>query len=395
MLRVPRPFTPDPRLVRPREPLDPTLFLDTSCAVRSTDFYDLVSGRRRGLGAMALRKALAVAEGPYRLGVWWRNRGYDLGGDRVHQADLPVVSVGNLTLGGTGKTPLVKWIARFLREEGVRVTLLSRGYGSNDGGPNDEALELEQSLPDVPHLQNPDRVASARVAFEELAAQVLVLDDGFQHRRLARDLDVVLLDATEPFGFGRVFPRGALREPVKSLKRADLVCLTRSDLTTADQREAIHERVAAAAPDAAWVESVTRPTRLIGVPAELSTPTIDEPLDTLRGRRVAAFCGIGNPGAFRSLLEGLGAEVVWFSEYADHHTYTRGDIGRIERDAEHAGADLLVCTHKDLVKVGVESLGGLPVRAVEIEAELTVGGDALEVRLRELARRASRVVDPA
>lgn len=339
---------------------------------------------------MALRKVLAAAEGPYRMGVWWRNRGFDQGRG-VHQAELPVVSVGNLTLGGTGKTPLVKWIARFLRQEGVRVTLLSRGYGSDDGGPNDEALELEQSLPDVPHLQNPDRVASARVAFEELAAQILVLDDGFQHRRLARDLDIVLLDATEPFGFGRVFPRGALREPVKSLKRADLVCLTRSDLIDADQRAAIHERVAAVAPDAAWVESVTRPTRLIGASEQPGDGPIDEPLGKLRGRRVAAFCGIGNPAAFRKLLEGLGAEVVSFTEYADHHTYTRGDIGRIEREAGSSEADLLVCTHKDLVKVGVESLGGRPLRAVAIEAELTVGGDALEVRLRELAKRASRI----
>lgn len=339
---------------------------------------------------MALRKVLAVAEGPYRAGVWWRNRGFDRGRG-VSQSDLPVVSVGNLTLGGTGKTPMVKWIARFLRQEGVRVTLLSRGYGSDDGGPNDEALELEQSLPDVPHLQNPDRVKSARVAFEELAAQILVLDDGFQHRRLARDLDVVLLDATEPFGFGRVFPRGALREPVNSLKRADLVCLTRSDLIDADQRAAIHERVAAVAPDAAWVESVTRPTRLIGVSAQPGDGPIEEPLATLRGRRVAAFCGIGNPAAFGKLLEGLGAEVVGFSEYADHHTYTRGDIGRIELEAEQSGADLLVCTHKDLVKVGVESLGGRPLWAVAIEAELTIGGDALGVRLRELAKRASRI----
>lgn len=342
-----------------------------------------------------MRKALAVAEGPYRAGVWWRNRRYDRVESLVERARLPVVSVGNLTLGGTGKTPMVKWIARFLRQEGVRVTLLSRGYGADDGGPNDEALELEQSLPDVPHLQNPDRVASARVAFEELAAQILVLDDGFQHRRLARDLDVVLLDATEPFGYGRVFPRGALREPVKSLKRADLVCLTRSDLVTADQREAIHERVATVAPDSAWVESVTRPTRLIGVAGEPGEAAIEEPLEMLSGRRVAAFCGIGNPAAFRQMLERLGAEVVWFSEYADHHTYTRGDIGRIERDAGRMEAALLVCTHKDLVKVGVESLGGMPLRAVAIEAELTVGGDALEVRLRELARRASRLSDEA
>ena len=342
---------------------------------------------------MTLRAALAAAEGPYRAGVWWRNRRYDTAAELVHHADAPVVSVGNLTLGGTGKTPLVKWIARLLRGEGVRVTLLSRGYGSEDGGPNDEALELEQSLPDVPHLQDRDRVAAAAVAIDELAAQLLVLDDGFQHRRLARDLDIVLLDATEPFGFGRVFPRGALREPVASLRRADLVCLTRSDLATPAQREAIHERVSAAAPDAAWCESVTRPTRLISVPPSASEPPGEEPIGGLRGQRVAAFCGIGNPLAFRSMLEALGAEVVSFTEFADHHRYDRRDIERLERDATAATADRLVCTHKDLVKVGVATLADRPLQAISIEAAFTVGGDALEVRLKELARRALAAAD--
>lgn len=356
--------------------------------MRSTDFYDLVSGRRRGMVATALRGAMALAERPYRAGVWWRNRGYDRDASRVHSAGVPVISVGNLTLGGTGKTPMVKWIAQYLRNEGVRVALLSRGYGSEDGAPNDEALELEQSLPDVPHLQNPDRIASARIAVEELAAQVLVLDDGFQHRRIARDLDIVLLDATEPWGFGRVFPRGSLREPAESLDRADLVCLTRSNLVDRDRREAVHTRVATLAPDAAWCEAVTKPTRLVGISEQENDPPTEQPLEMLRDRRVAAFCGIGNPDAFRVTLRDLGARVVAFTEFADHHAFSRGDVERLEREANAAAADVLVCTHKDLVKVGVPALGNLPLWAVAIEAELAVGSDALEVRLKELARRA-------
>lgn len=358
--------------------------------MRSTDFYDLVSGRRRGVVATALRGLLSLAEGPYRLGVWWRNRRYDRVESMVQRVEVPVVSVGNLTLGGTGKTPMVKWIARCLREEGVRVALVSRGYGSDDGGPNDEALELEQSLPDVPHLQNPDRVAAARIAIEELASQVLVLDDGFQHRRLGRDLDVVLLDATAPFGYGRVFPRGALREPVSALSRADIVCLTRADLITADQRDAIHERVRALAPDAAWCESVTHPMWLTGVPDNPAELPIEAPIESLRGERIAAFCGIGNPTAFRSMLESLGAEVVAFTEFADHHAYTRRDIEAIERSAVEHDAGLIVCTHKDLVKVGVGWLGDRRLRAVGIEADLRVGGEALRCRLQELARLATR-----
>lgn len=348
--------------------------------MRSTDFYDLVSGRRRGVAAAAARAALAVAEGPYRAAVWWRNRRYDRRPDLVHACGVPVVSVGNLTLGGSGKTPMVKWVARRLRAEGVRVALVSRGYGAEGGGPNDEALELEQSLPDVPHVQNRDRVEAARVAVEELAAQVVVMDDGFQHRRLARDLDLVLLDATQPFGFGRVFPRGALREPVAGLRRAHAVCLTRAELVETATREAVRRRVERLAPAAVWCEATTRPVALVSAGGE------SEPLEGLRGGGVAAFCGIGNPDSFRRLLAGLGADVRALLEFPDHHLYRRADVERIERVAE--GADLVVCTQKDLVKVGVDELAGCPLRAVAIEAELAVGEAGLSGLLGELARRA-------
>jgi len=132
-----------------------------------SEFRDLVSGRRRGVGAAMLRGGLRVVEVPYTVAVWWRNRRYDRGAAAVHRVSVPVVSVGNLTLGGTGKTPMVQWIARWLRGRDVRVTLVSRGYGAQAGAVNDEALELEQNLPDVPHVENPDRVAAARLAVEE------------------------------------------------------------------------------------------------------------------------------------------------------------------------------------------------------------------------------------
>jgi tetraacyldisaccharide 4'-kinase len=193
-------------------------------------FLDLVSGRRRGPAATLLRGGLRLAETPYAMAMSWRNRRYDRGKAVIHRAGVPVVSVGNITLGGTGKTPMVEWIARLYRRHQVRVAIVSRGYRAEEGGRNDEARELEQKLPDVPHIQNADRAAAARVAVEELDMQLIVLDDGFQHRRLARDLDVVLLDALEPFGFEHVFPRGTLREPLSGLRRADLVILSRADV---------------------------------------------------------------------------------------------------------------------------------------------------------------------
>src|SRR4051812_35824646 len=190
------------------------------------NFRAIVLGESRDFAAHGWRTLLSVLEVPYSLAVRWRNWQYDRSPRRTTRVSVPVISVGNLTLGGTGKTPLVEWIARWLRNEAVRVTIVSRGYGATEGARNDEALELEQKLPDVPHLQNPNRVEGAKPAIEELSCQVILLDDGFQHRRLARDLDIVVLDALDPWGGGRVFPRGLLREPITGLRRAHAVVLS-------------------------------------------------------------------------------------------------------------------------------------------------------------------------
>lgn len=345
-----------------------------------SDFYDLVSGRRRGAVASALRAGLRVAEFPYTAVVSWRNRRFDHQPDRSIAVEVPVISVGNLTLGGTGKTPLVEWIARRLRELNLRVAIVSRGYGAEDGKRNDEALQLEQSLPEVPHLQNRDRVAAARVAIDELEMQCIVLDDGFQHRRLRRDLDIVLLDACEPFGHDHVFPRGTLREPVTGIRRAQMVILSRADLIDSAQREAIRRRVKHLHPTAAWLEACHEPRSLLSSSGE------EQPIDSLAGKRVAAFCGIGNPQGFRHTLASVGVEVVAFREFVDHHRYTREDIESFARWAESESAEAMLCTHKDLVKVGVDRLGGRPLWALTIGLKFTVGESLLDERLRRIAR---------
>jgi tetraacyldisaccharide 4'-kinase len=310
--------------------------------------------------------------------VKWRNRGFDRGRRRIERVNVPVISVGNLSLGGTGKTPLVEWLARWLRSRGVRVTLVSRGYGAEAGARNDEALELEERLPDVPHLQNPDRVAAARTAIEEFECQCIVLDDGFQHRRLARDLDLVLIDALEPFGFGHVFPRGTLREPLAGLARAQAVALSRADLVEVGEREQIKATVGRYAPRAVWLELAHAPRRLV------SSAGQEQSLDGLRGRRVAAFCGIGNPAGFRRTLEGLGAALAEFREFPDHYAYRRADIDSLAAWGERLGAEALVCTAKDLVKLRVEQIGRLPLWSVAIELEIMTGQSELEALLEPL-----------
>ena len=203
---------------------------------------------------------LRLAEVPYAAVMRLRNGLYDWSVLGSCRAGVPVVSVGNLTLGGTGKTPMVAWLASWFRRRGAAVAILSRGYRAGSGGQNDEALELAHGLPGVLHLQDPQRVRAARHAVEEHHCQVLLLDDAFQHRRIARDVDIVLLDALEPFGWERVFPRGMLREPLAGLARAQVVALSRADAVDVETREAIARRAGQLAPHALC------PNRLPGFP---------------------------------------------------------------------------------------------------------------------------------
>ncbi|MCC6123874.1 MAG: tetraacyldisaccharide 4'-kinase [Pirellulales bacterium] len=324
-----------------------------------------------------------MLETPYALEVSRRNRRFDRGAAKIHRVSVPVVSVGNLTLGGTGKTPLVEWIARWFRKRGVRVSIVSRGYGAEAGSRNDEARELERKLPDVPHVQDADRAAAARIAIEELETQLIVLDDGFQHRRLGRDLDIVLLDALEPFGFEHVFPRGTLREPLAGLRRADAAILSRADMLDPVEREKIRRRVERIAPKAAWAEIRHAPVELLSAGGQAKH------LDELRGCKVAAFCGVGNPAGFRHTLATCGYEVAGFRDFPDHHHYTREDIETLSVWARSLDAEATVCTHKDLVKIGLENLGGGPLWVLRVEMEFLAGGEAIERMLRVLGDRAT------
>ncbi|NUQ63937.1 MAG: tetraacyldisaccharide 4'-kinase [Pirellulales bacterium] len=346
-----------------------------------SEFRDLVSGRRRGIPAAMMRLGLRLAETPYSLAVRWRNRRYDTGKAEIHRVAVPVVSIGNLTLGGTGKTPMVEWVARWYRRCGVRVTAISRGYGAEAGSVNDEALELEQKLPDVPHLQNPDRVAAAELAIEELDCQLIVLDDAFQHRRIARDLDIVLLDALEPFGYGHVFPRGTLREPKSGLRRADVVVLSRADMLEPSDRRAIQNEVRRDAADVLWAEAVHKPRTLVSAAGE------ERPVDLLRDQPVAAFCGLGNPAGFRHTLQSCGYRVIAAREFADHYRYGRDDVESLAQWADSLDVAAVLCSHKDLVKLDLTRLGSRPLWAITIGLEMLSGQVALEARLDSLLPR--------
>lgn len=338
------------------------------------DHRSIMSGQRQGPLASLIRAGLAGLSIPYRIVVGRRNRSYDRQSTEIHSCGVPVVSVGNLTTGGTGKTPVVCYLAKWYRQRGVRVAIISRGYGRGDGDSNDEALELHARLPDVPHVQDPDRVEAARIAVEELEAELILMDDGFQHRRLHRDLNIVVIDATCPFGYGHLLPRGLLREPLASLSRADLVIISRFDAVDVDVIHKIERAIRDHHAGVPILHCNHRPTSLLEHPDSVH-PIIPQ--------NVAAVSAIGNPAAFEQSLHRCGLAIVESRRLPDHDAYSPETVAElrdwIESIAERI--DRVVCTHKDLVKLQTGRLGGKPIAALLIELAFVGDTAALDASL--------------
>lgn len=291
-----------------------------------------------------------------------RNGLYDAGLLPRARLAAPVVSVGNLSVGGTGKTPMVVWVARELERRGRRVGLLSRGYKASPGELNDEGRLMAELLPGVEHVQDADRVRGAGRLLRG-GADVIVLDDGFQHRRLARDLDIVLVDATRPWGLPAVggaavrsvLPRGLLREGVSGLARADSLVLTRSDAVSSSELAELEEELERLAPGVPRALAEHRPSGLRRGQERLELGELD-------GRAVRLVSGIGNPGAFEATARSLGADVRGVHAFEDHHAYTREELEPLA-----ARGDELLVTAKDAVK-----LAGLGVAHLVLDVELVV-----------------------
>jgi tetraacyldisaccharide 4'-kinase len=343
-------------------------------------FESILDGSSRSIASILLRGALWAASKPYHVAIQTRNSMYDRGWLATQRSALPVISIGNLTAGGTGKTPACALFAKWFRARGIRVAILSRGYRALQDGTNDEARELESQLPDVPHLQSPDRYAMAELADQELGMQILLLDDGFQHRRLHRDLDVVLIDATEPFGYGHLLPRGLLREPIRSLRRADIVIATRSDQVGRPRLSELRNVVQRYNPKAAWLEAEHSAVQLRGCGGQ------SLPAESLVGRKVFAVSAIGNPKGFESTLMRYGATVIEHCIFPDHHPYSREDLQKLETrlTAFAEKPEWIVCTGKDLAKLEIPRLAGVPVLALQIEMKIVTGDAILNEHLERM-----------
>ena len=360
-------------------------------ANRAWVVQEILSGWRKGFWPSLVRGLLFGLSVPYRMAISLRNRFYDRKMRAVHCVDCRVISVGNLTTGGTGKTPLVEYIARRVLARTDKVAIVSRGYGSGDGEKSDEQLMLCENLPGVPHVTGPDRVACTVVARRKHDARVVILDDAVQHRRRGRDLDVVAVDAINPFGFGHVLPRGLLRESPRSLGRADVVVITRSALVSPEELAAVEKDVARLAPAALVVHAVEEVTLL----DPLAGPADSFPLGAVAGKRAVAFCGLGNPEAFRRTVAKLGVQLAAFLVFADHHRYRDDHLRAIDSVARSENADVILTTQKDRVRLKTrQSLGdgGLPagfdwqkpVLVVRMEMRLTKNADAFHRRIDDL-----------
>ena len=345
--------------------------------MNDAEFRELISGRRRGVAATLLRGGLKLLSLPYGAGVLLRNKAFDLRVSRVFQAAVPVISVGNVTAGGTGKTPFVAYLANWFKDRGVPVALLSRGYRALEGTVNDEKLVLDRECPDVPHLQDPNRLRAAEIACREHGARLLILDDGFQHRRLHRDWNIALIDALNPWGYGNLLPRGLLREPISALKRADVVVLTRADQCPAQRLEEIGT-VLRSIGCQQWVEVAFAPTELTNSSGETRA------VEAFSGQPVAAFCGIGNPTGFKQTLADSGYDPLFFDVFPDHHHYTADESQGIADRAIAHGVKALLTTQKDLVKFPDRDLGGVPLWAVRIGVKVLDGGSLLQQRLESI-----------
>ena len=342
-------------------------------------FRRLVDGRATGLVATLGRTGLSAIEIPYESLIRLRNYGYDHSILTVKKASAPVISVGNLTLGGTGKTPLVAWLAHWFAQHNKKPAIISRGYKAKTGQLSDEAAELKILLPTVPHYANKQRIIVAREAVAK-GSDVLLLDDGFQHRQISRDLNLVTIDATDPFGCNRLFPRGLLREPLWGLKRADALVLTRTDQVSIKTRNEIQEQCFqfVGSHDKPWIETEHRPSNLRLVDGTT------QPLKTLQDKRILSLSAIGNPAAFHRTLTTLGHEPVATLTFPDHHTYTTDDIHRISEKTESEGAEIIVTTLKDLVKLPLTSVRNRPLCALEIGIQFQTGLHDLEYLLNKI-----------
>lgn len=327
-----------------------------------------------------LPKFLTTAgERVYRAGLWGIHQGYNRRIFKRHRLPASVVSVGNLTWGGTGKTPLVIFLARAFQKQGRKVAVLTRGYGG------DEQEVMAQRLQEVPIFVGADRVASGLRAVREAGADLLLLDDGYQQWRLHKDVEILAADAVQPLGNGHLIPRGSLREPPEAAARADLIVLKTAGCEP-EQVERTAEQMSALNPSAPVFRMGYRPASLWSWPGGETVP-----LSHLKGRKVCTTAGIGLPAGFEALVRSLRARAALRHRFRDHYRYTAGEMLKIMERCKRHNVETIVMTAKDAVRlprlladVAGPGLKGMEILVLEIEPEFEPDESKLLHRIHTL-----------
>lgn len=376
-----------------------------------------VDSTDRSTLAVLFRIAGLTVSFPYSLFVRINGKLYDVGLLKSERVERPTIAVGNITMGGVGKSPFVAWLADCLLRQGVRPGLISRGYkapkprsfrqrdeiDANEVDKfasfkifNDEALEFSLYFPNVPYFLGRDRVSVAKALLQNSPdIEVILLDDAFQNRKIRRDLNVVLLDALNPFGGGRVAPSGFLREPLSGLSRADAILLNRSNLVDEATRLEIREKAISLAPGAIWGEIVQRPRSVWKrLPSQSCPGSFDIEktefeawVKLFKSKRIIAFCGLGAPAGFKKTLEKQGLHPISFIEFPDHHKYQESDVKRLANVARSSNADVILTTMKDFVKfTGTEQLNA-PLFALSIGVDFLSGEEMFCKKVFQILKR--------
>ena len=365
-------------------------------------FLEVMSGRRRRWFDRALINLLFVASRFYRMAVQFRVWMYDKRVIRNHALGCLVVSIGNLSCGGTGKTPVVEVFARTLSANGRKVAILSRGYRSkkrtmgeklahifrhrkietppkvvsdgqnlllNSEYAGDEPYMLASNLHDVAVVVDKDRVKSGIYAIDNFQCDVIILDDGFQYLMLKPHINIVLVDSSDPFGNGHVLPRGILREPIKNIRRADYIFLTKSD--GSHKIEHLKRFIRRHTRRAEIIECCHKPQHLVALESKEVLP-----LSVLKKAKVAALSAIARPDSFESFLEDFGAELVLKDHFADHHRYTQQEIIDFVNQAKAAKAEMIVTTEKDAVRIPRLDRCDVPILYLRIQIDILSGQES-------------------
>ncbi|MDY4696663.1 tetraacyldisaccharide 4'-kinase [Selenomonas sp. WCA-380-WT-3B 3/] len=375
-----------------------------------TYFIELVHSKQvDGICLHIIMAILYVFSKIYAQLVNLKLAGYRIGLFKHRKLSCYVISLGNVTVGGTGKTPTAQRLASDIRDMGYRVVILNRGYRAKWHGKigivsdghrlhmssaqaGDEAFMLAKHLPEVPVLIGAERAVTGQYAIDHFGAEVAILDDGYQHWQLERDMDILLVDAVNVFGNGYILPRGTLREPISHISRADVCLMTKVDQAAEGSCEYIRETVHKYNAQAQIVESIHQPRCFIPLAdwyADIAGDGID--IGRMKGRKIMAVSAIGNPASFEQTLSDLGAVILESLRYPDHHDYNMQEMVDILHQAEAMGAEAIVITEKDAVKIPAEVIHAgydIPVYVICVEVNFQQGEREFRTLLQQrLAER--------